>query len=532
MNQNVNAPTAWYKNLNADTPAALVVFLVALPLCLGVALASGAPLFSGIIAGAVGGIVVGAISKSPLSVSGPAAGLTVIVFAAIQSLPTYEAFLAAVFLAGVIQIGFGFARAGIIGDFIPSSVIKGMLAAIGLILILKQFPHAVGFDSNHIGDESLLQHDGDNTFSAIWHALQSITAGPTIIALVSAVILLGWEKLQKISQNAVIKLVPAPLLAVVAAVLINEVFKLHYPEWVVMGEHLVAVPVAQDWQSFTQQFSQPDLTMLMHPDVWKVAMTLALVASIETLLSIEAIDKLDPLRRVTPTNRELMAQGVGNITSGLLGGLPVTSVIVRSSANVDSGAKTKVSAILHGVFLLISVVLFPQWLNQIPLSVLAVVLILVGYKLAKPQILIDKYHKGPSHVVPYVVTILAILLTDLLVGIGIGFAVGVVFMLVRNYRSPLLMAEHGENYLLRARKELFFIHKYELKQALARIPENKNVVIDLSRIYHVDLDNIDIIEDFITNAKHRGMRIKFKLNKESANQISLADPAHSLEQGM
>jgi MFS superfamily sulfate permease-like transporter len=513
-----------FSTLSADIPAALVVALVALPLCLGVALASGAPLFSGIIAGVVGGIIVGALSKSPLSVSGPAAGLTVIVLGAIQSLPSYEAFLAAVVLAGILQIGFGLCRAGILGDFIPSSVIKGMLAAIGLILILKQFPHAVGFDSNYIGDESMSQHDGDNTFSAIWHALQSITTGPTIIAVVSAIILLGWEKIQKIIQQPFIKLVPGPLIAVVVAVVLNKGFAVYYPEWVIMGEHLVSVPVAKDWHSFTQQFYQPDFQMFVHPEIWKVAFTLALVASIESLLSIEAVDKLDRLRRVTPTNRELIAQGVGNMTSGLLGGLPVTSVIVRSSANVEGGAKTKLSTILHGVFLLISVVVFPEWLNQIPLSVLAVVLIIVGYKLAKPQIVIDKYHKGLSHLVPYVATVLAILLTDLLIGIGIGLVVGIIFMLLRNYRSPLLIAEHADSYLLRARKELFFIHKYELKQALARIPANKNVIIDLSRIYHVDLDNIDIIEDFMANAPHRHLTVKLKLNQESINQAGFLPP--------
>lgn len=497
-----------------DLPAAVVVLLVALPLCLGIALASGAPLFSGLIAGVVGGVVVGTLSKSPLSVSGPAAGLTVIVLNAIQSLPSYEAFLLAVCLAGGLQVLLGVVRAGILGDFIPSAVIKGMLAAIGLILILKQFPHAVGYDMNYEGDDTFAQSDGGNTFSTIWFVLQNqIIWGALMISALSLAFLFWWDKWQP-RRSGWIRYVPGPLLVVLFGVVFNEILKGFFPDFAIGQSHLVTVPIANSVEEFMGNLTFPDFGMITDRTVWITAVTLAVVASVETLLCIEALDRLDPFKRVTPTNRELMAQGVGNAISGSLGGLPVTSVIVRSSANTMAGARTRVSTVAHGLLMLVCIITIPRWLNLIPLSALAAILISVGYKLTKPSIFMKKYEMGWAQFIPFVVTILAILFTDLLVGIGIGLVVGIFFVLVQNYYSPLLFIADENNYLLRSRKDLFFMHKYEVKRTLSGIPDGAAVLIDLSRINFIDLDNVEIINDFIAGAPHRGIRVRVKKNPD------------------
>lgn len=491
-----------FANLRYDAPAALVVFLVALPLCLGVALASAgeAHIFSGIIAGIVGGIVVGLISGSPLSVSGPAAGLTVIVATAIQQLPSFEAFLLAVFLSGIFQVILGISRAGVVGDFIPSAVIKGMLAAIGLILILKQLPHAVGYDKDYEGDFSFFQPDGDNTFTALLHMIdQQVTWGALLIALVSLAFLFWWDA-AAFRKKGALRFVPGPLVVVIFSVLANEWFKVSFPGLAIGPEHLVAIPVPESVSELMGQIHMPDFGMISNTNVWATAVTLSLVASIETLLSIEAVDKLDPLKRNTPTNRELIAQGVGNMTSGFLGGLPVTSVIVRSSANVDSGARTKASAIGHGVLLLVCVLAIPALLNKIPLSALAAILIVLGYKLTKPQIFIKMFKKGWSHFLPFVITILAILLTDLLIGIGIGLAVGVFFIMRNNFKSAILYVADGSKHLIRFKKDLFFIHKLELRAVLDKIPPDSEVLMDFSRANFIDLDNVETINDYIETA--------------------------------
>lgn len=507
-------PSGLIANWRYDIPASLVVFLVALPLCLGVALASGAPLFSGLIAGIVGGIIVGSLSKSPLSVSGPAAGLTVIVFAAIQDLPSFEAFLLAVCLAGGIQIVLGTLRAGIIGDFIPNAVITGMLAAIGLILIVKQLPHAFGYDVTAFGGESL--HKGD--FSHLWHDLQEtagrILPGAALIAVISLAFLFWWDKKQPTLKGAA-RYIPGPLVVVGFGILANWLLGQYQPGWQLEASHLVAVPVADSARAFFGQFTTPDFSMITNPAVWLTALTLALVASIESLLSIEAVDKLDPFKRVTPTNRELMAQGVGNIASGLIGGLPVTSVIVRSSANVGSDGRSKLSTIMHGVLLLGSVVAIPHLLNLIPLSALAAVLIAVGYKLTKPAIFTKKYKKGQSHFLPFVVTVTAIMLTDLLMGIMIGVVVGVVFILIQNFHSAILKVDDGDHHLIRFKKDLFFLHKYELKRTLALLPSDCSVLLDFSRIYFIDKDNIEIIQDFMVNAPYRNIRVSLRENPDT-----------------
>lgn len=518
---NISMWTSW----RYDIPAAVVVLLVALPLCLGIALASGAPLFSGLISGVVGGVIVGAISKSPLSVSGPAAGLTVIVLSAIKDLPTYEAFLMAVVLAGGMQIALGIIRAGVIGDFIPSAVIKGMLAAIGLILILKQVPHAVGYDADYEGDDAFEEKGGHNTFSSVWDVMQNhIMEGAIIIAVISLIFIFWWDKWQP-KQKGWIRYVPGPLIVVFFGVSANKFFAAFMPGFAIDQAHLVSVPIANSFGEFASQFTFPDFSMLTNKAVWLTAITIAMVASVETLLSIEAIDKLDPYKRVTPTSFELVAQGTGNIAAGLIGGLPVTSVIVRSSANTMAGGRTKMSSILHGLLMFLCIITIPTWLNQTPLSALAAILIAVGYKLTKPSIFMKKYEKGWGQFIPFVVTIIAILLTDLLIGIGIGVVIGAFFVLIQNYYSPIMFVKNEDNYLIRSKKDLFFMHKYELKRTLSNIPKGASVLIDLSRISFIDLDNVEIINDFIASSRYRDISVLLKKNPDCKATNLIEEPA-------
>jgi carbonic anhydrase len=493
----------------ADIPASIVVALVALPLCLGVALASGAPLFSGLIAGIVGGIVVGALSKSPLSVSGPAAGLTVIVLAAIESLPSYEVFLLSVVLAGVLQIAMSVSRSGFLSEFVPSSVITGMLAAIGLILILKQIPHALGYDGDYEGSFQFHQADGLNTFSAIGHAIaESVTPGAIIIAGLSLAFLFWWDAAKP--KDGALRYLPGPLVVVVLGVVLNFVFAGFSPRLALGSEHMVKVPVAGSAGEFISFFSMPDFSAIGNTTMWTTAITLAIVASLESLLSVKAVDGLDPQRRTTDKNRELLAQGGGNIVSGLLGGLPVTSVIVRSSANVEANAQSKASTMLHGFWLLLSVALIPFVLNMIPLAALAAVLIATGYKLTKPQLFVKRYAQGWTQFVPFVATIAAILFTDLLKGIAIGLAIGFVFVIARNFRPAISFTCDGLDCLVRARRNLYFIHKVELQRELAKVPDGANLLIDLSATNYVDLDNIDIINEFIKGAEYRDIAVQVR----------------------
>lgn len=498
--------TSLLKSWRQDLPASIVVALVALPLCLGIALASGAPLFSGLIAGIVGGLVVGALSKSSLSVAGPAAGLTVIVLGAIESLPSYQAFLLAVVLAGAMQVAFAATRAGVLAEFVPSSVITGMLAAIGLILILKQIPHAVGYDADYEGSFEFFQRDGQNTISAIFNTLSSsVSAGAVIIAVLSLIFLFWWDAAKP--KEGPLRLLPGPLVVVVLGIGLNALFAAVAPGLAIKPSHLVQVPVANSFGEFTSFFSIPDFSQIGNGAVWTAAITLAIVASLESLLSVKAVDELDPKRRTTPKNWELMAQGGGNFVSGMIGGLPVTSVIVRSSANVDSGADSKLSAILHGMWLLLSVVLIPVVLNLIPLSALAAVLIATGYKLTKPKLFLERWKQGWTQFVPFVATVAAILFTDLLIGIVIGLGIGFVFVVARNFRTAITFACDGEDCLIRARRNLYFIHKYELQRELGRVPDNSNLLIDLSSTNYVDLDNIDIINAFIKGAAYRNINV-------------------------
>lgn len=499
----------WLRNLGSDFPASIVVFLVALPLCLGIAVASDAAPVAGIIAGIVGGIIVGSLSGSQLSVSGPAAGLTAIVAGAIGKLPTYEVFLLAVVLAGVLQIVLGSVKAGVIGDFIPTSVIKGMLAAIGLILILKQLPHFVGYDADPEGDEAFIQRDNENTFTGIFRAFNFMSLGAVIIALVSSAILLVYET-KTVKSKRIFQLIPGPLIVVLMGVGLNEYFKASAPNLALAGDHLVRLDVFDKPFQFFSSLPFPDFGGFGNVQVWVTAVTLALVASVETLLSLEAIDKLDPEKRISPSNRELVAQGVGNMTSGLLGGLPVTSVIVRSSANVSSGAKTKVSAILHGIMLLSCVLFIPQLLNLIPKAALAAILIFIGYKLARISLFKEFWAKGWNQFIPFVVTVVAILFTDLLIGICIGILTGLYFMLRSNFRSSVFHIKDDYRYLIRFRKEVSFLNKGAVKKIIAGIPDNTSVLIDATKSVFIDNDIVEQVDNFIANAAKRNIRVYIK----------------------
>lgn len=499
----------YVQNFGVDFSASIVVLLVALPLCLGIALGSGAPLFSGIIAGIIGGIVIGMISGSHLSVSGPAAGLTVIVATAIGKLPVYEAFLLAVVMAGILQIILGFLKAGILGDYIPNSVIKGMLAAIGLILILKQFPHLVGYDKASFEGSESFTDQGENTVTGIFSAFNYFNSAAILIGSFSLFVLILWES-KFIKTQKWLKFIPGPLVVVLLGTWINELLKQYKPGLALEATHLVRLPIAATVNEFAGFFRFPDIRYLNHPEVWKTAITLSVVASLETLLGIEAVDKLDPYKRVTPTNRELKAQGIGNAVSGLLGGLPLTSVIVRSSANVTAGAKTKMSAIMHGVLMLLSVVLIPFWLNKIPLSALAAILIFTGYKLAKIPLMKEFYNKGWDQFVPFIITILAILLTDLLIGIMIGILVGLFFMIRSNFRSSVFVVNDSNNYMVRLRKDVSFLNKPIIKRKLEEVPQNAYIIIDATRADFIDKDIIDVVNEFILHAPLKNIKVEVK----------------------
>jgi len=497
------------QSLKNDLPASIVVFFVAIPLCLGIALASGAPLFSGLIAGIIGGIVVGALSGSNIGVSGPAAGLAAIVLSAIGTLGGFENFLLAVVLGGVIQLIFGILKAGVIGYYFPSSVIKGMLTGIGIIIILKQIPHFFGYDSDPEGDFSFLQVDGNNTFSGILETFSNISLGATIIGLVAMAILLLWGNVLS-KKGKFFQLVQGPLVAVVTGI-IYYVIVGSDSKFGISSEHLVSVPVPDNFDSFLGQFSFPNFGAITNPAIWVTAFTIALVASLETLLCVEATDKLDPQKNVTPTNRELFAQGAGNIVSGMIGGLPITQVIVRSSANIQSGGRTKMSAIIHGFLLLISVILIPTLLNKIPLSVLAAILFIVGWKLAKPALFKKMWDLGWMQFIPFIVTVLGIVFIDLLYGIGLGLAVGVVVILIKSYQnSHFLHKVEGASGKMKMTlaEEVTFFNKGSILKELDRLPENSYLELDVRKTRFLDNDIIEILDDFAFKAKERNIDIK------------------------
>ncbi|WP_437722301.1 SulP family inorganic anion transporter [Sorangium sp. So ce861] len=488
-------------NLKYDIPSGVVVFLVALPLCLGIALASGAPLLSGIVAGIVGGLVIPLISRAQLSVSGPAAGLAAIVLAGITSLQSFQAFALAVVIGGALQLGLGVLKAGAISHFFPSSVIKGMLAAIGVLLILKQLPHAIGYDKDNFASESF-KAEGGNTFTMLAQAPQAIEWGAFLISAVCLAILVGWEK----SRLAKISWLPAPLVAVVVATLGNELFKVAVPSLALEQKHLVTLPTGD----LTSALQLPDWSAIARPEVWVLGVTLAIVASLETLLNLEAVDRIDPWHRKSPPNRELVAQGVANMLSGFAGGLPVTSVIVRSSANTNAGARTRVSAFTHGALLLLAVVFAAGLLSHIPLACLATILLVTGYKLAKPAIFAEMRKLGWNHFIPFVVTIVAIVLTDLLKGIAIGLAVGVLFVLRTQMSRVFDVVHEGARVTIRFNKAAYFFTQGKLVALFERLPSDTHVVVDAQGASYVDHDVAELIRRFQQTAARRNIQVEIR----------------------
>lgn len=491
-----------------DFSAGIVVYLVAVPLCLGIALASGAPLISGVIAGIVGGMVVSIFTGSPLAVSGPAAGLTVIVLDAIDKLESFEVFLLALVLAGAMQLILGLVKAGSIGNYFPSPVIKGMLAAIGIILILKQIPHAIGYDVDYIGDFEFLQWDNENTFTELQRAFSSLQFGALIISGLSVFIMLIWDKI--IPKK--LKFIPAALVVVILGISLNSLYSFYAPALTLYPEHLVQLPVAKSFDEFADFLYFPDFTQVTNIKVWSVALTLAIVASLETLLSVNAIDKLDPYKRKSSNNKELRAQGIGNMTSALLGGLPMTAVIVRGATNVSAGARTSMSSFVHGCLLLVSLVVFPQLINLIPLACLASILLIVGYKLTNISLYRSLYTQGWEQFVPFLITIVAIVFTDLLKGIGIGMAISALFILRRNIMNPYVFRKKeddtGNVVTITLSEEVSFLNKATIMNSLNRIPNNSEVVIDATKSRYIDSDILDLIEEYKSTAQEKNIKLE------------------------
>ena len=501
-------PSSFFSYTKKDALSGLIVFLIALPLCLGIAQASHAPLFSGVIAGVIGGIVVGFLSKSSLSVSGPAAGLIAIVILAIETLSPKDAagvrdlnagfdlFLCAVIIAGGLQILLGIVKAGSIANYFPSNVIEGMLAGIGITIIIKEIPNAVGFVK---AGETAGMADADDGF--IWNqitaSLQHIQPGAAIISLIGITILALW--LTKGFRK--VQLIPAGLLVVVLGTIINETFKAFYPALYLDATHLVKLPVPANAKAFVGQFHLPNFAGFANPEVWKTGVVIAVVASIETLLCIEATDKLDPMKRYTPGNAELRAQGIGNLLSGFIGGLPITSVIVRSSANINAGAKSKLSTIIHGTLLLVCVAAIPMVLNLIPKAALSAILIFTGYRLCKPSVFKHMWKEGGiTQFVPFVVTALSVYFLNLLEGVAIGLVISIIFMLRQNMRIPFYYQRssysNGDLIKLTLAQEVSFLNKASIKQTLEKLPENSAVIIDASLTEYIDFDVLDLIREF------------------------------------
>lgn len=501
-----------FQHIKKDLPASVVVFFVALPLCLGIALASGAPLFAGLIAGIVGGIVVGSISGSSLGVSGPAAGLVVIVYSAIQTLGSYEAFLLAVVLAGIFQVVLGILKAGVVGYYFPSSVIKGMLAAIGIIIFVQQLPHAFGYNRAYAGDTRSLFSDQETLLIALQKMLDVISPGAVIVTIISLFVLLFWEKVLA-KKSAFFKIVPGPLVAVILGIAYQTIFGNSNSTFAIESHNLVSVPIPDSLNSFFAQFTFPDFTQFTNTNIYVVAITLAVVASLETLLCVEATDKMDPRKRVTPTNRELVAQGVGNSVSGFIGGLPITQVIVRSSANIQSGGRTKMSAIMHGFFLMICVILIPKYLNLIPLAVLAAVLLVIGYKLANPKQFVEIYKLGKGQFVPFITTVIAIVVTDLLTGIILGLIVGFITILINSYKNSHFLhiedVSNGKHKIkMTLAEEVTFLNKGAILRELSTLPNDTYLELDVRKTRILDYDVLEILDEFAIKAKNRNINIK------------------------
>lgn len=493
----MSSSTASLKYLKSDFASGLVVFLVALPLCLGIALASGAPLFSGIISGIIGGIVIGFLSNSNVSVSGPAAGLSAIVLTAITDLGNFEVFLLAVVLAGALQLILGFMKAGVISNYFPNNVIEGMLAGIGVIIFLKQLPHAVGYDKDTEGDMAFVEKTGGNTLTSLFDSFQHMHLGATLITALSLIILLSWEKIPALKK---LKLVPAALVAVAAGIVLNNIFEFSGSSLAVDQSHLVSLPIISDLSSISNILVMPDWSAISNPSVWIVAMTIGIVASIETLLCLEAGDRLDVYKRFSNSNTELKAQGIGNLLSGLIGGLPMTSVVVRTTANINSGARTKMSAVIHGILLLATVLIIPTLLNQIPLATLAAILLIIGYKLASPAKVKHFWTEGKYQFVPFIITLLAVVFIDLLRGVALGMVVSFAFILIGNAKRAYYFRREsyhdGDIIHIDLAQEVSFLNKAAIKQTLRHLPNNAKVIINASQTVYIAHDILDMIREF------------------------------------
>ena len=500
------------KYFKTDVLSGMVVFLVALPLCLGIAVASGAPPFAGIITGVIGGIVVGSLSGSNVSVSGPAAGLIAIVLAAITQVG-YEPFLVAVMIAGLIQLILGIVKAGTISSYFPSGVIEGMLAAIGIIIIMKEIPHAIGYDKSHEGDFFAFEKGAEcGFFTKIINSINYAHLGAIIVTVVSIAILVAFNKVPFLKK---IKAIPGALIVVVVGIIINEIFKATGSNLTISQEHLVTLPTASSFNEFVGQFNSPNFSAFTNPDIWIIGATIAIVASIETLLCLEAGDKMDPLKRYSSANTELKAQGIGNMLSGLIGGLPMTSVIVRTSANVAAGAKSKLSAIAHGVFLLAAVISIPSLLNKIPMACLASILIMIGLRLASPKVIKHMWKAGKYQFIPFVVTIVAVVLTDLLRGVGIGLATSIIFILKGNMKLAYFFKKEkhheGETIHIDLAQEVSFLNKAAIKQTLAHLPRNSKVVIDAGNTVYIDYDVLELLRNFVNyGSKDKNISVRLR----------------------
>ena len=496
-----------FSNAKNDVLAGLIVFLIALPLCLGIAQASNAPLFSGIVAGVVGGVVIGFLSKSNLSVSGPAAGLVAIVIGAIGQLGAFDIFLCAVIIAGALQLILGFVRAGSIANYFPSSVIEGMLAGIGITIILTQVKEAVGY-KRPIAEDVMSDGELGAASQPIWEALHHVQPGAIIIALVCLAILVLWST----KAMKKVQMIPAGLVVVIVGTLLNQLFASVAPQYYLSGASLVSLPIPASATEFFGQFTLPNFSGFSNPLVWQTGVVIAVVASIETLLCIEATDKLDPLKRFTPGDSELKAQGIGNIVSGLIGGLPITSVIVRSSANINAGGRTKLSAITHGVLLLVCVAAIPFILNMIPKASLAAILIFTGYRLCRPAIFSHMWHAGKSQFIPFLITAVAVVGLDLLKGVGIGMAIAIVYLLKNNMNIPFYFKKgsyrNKQVLKLELAQEVSFLNKASIKQTLDNLPENSSIVLDATNTFYIDYDVLELIREFtVTQAKDRNIKI-------------------------
>lgn len=496
-----------FKNLQCDIPAGIAIFFIAIPMSLGISLACGAPLYSGLIASILGGILVAPLSGSILGISGAAAGLVVIMLSSIETLG-FSTFLLTVFIAGMFQIVMGITKMGSIAHYFPSAVIKGMLSGIGAIIFIKQIPHAVGYDSDYEGDLSFFQADNYSSFSELTHMLESFSPTATGIAVLSLIILIIWEQ-PKFKNTHFFQSLHGTLIVIIVSIVFNECLLSYFPALALKEAHLVSLPIPQKITDLLEQMNTPDFSQLNNPVIYISAMTLAFVASLETLLAVEAVDRLDVYKRVTPTNRELIVQGIGNMVSSLLGGLPMTQVIVRSSISIQSGAKTQAAGFISGFLLLMSVFLIPDWLNKIPLASLASILLVTSYKLMRPRIFMKMYEAGIYHFLPFCATILGLVFTDFLNGILIGLAFSLVSVVVENYKSSFYFREThiGNKIIFRLSENVSFLNKANLKQTFDHLPRHSEVVIDATRSTYLDYDVFEVIHDFKKEAPLKNIQV-------------------------